>query len=621
MRTQPLTIASRWAVPGCLLLTILLSACSSGGGGGGVTPPADAPVLSLTPQAVKTFRFTWDDVEGETEYRLLEDPDGSSGYVEVASIDADSESHDHIVFLPARINARYILEACNAGGCAESAPVHVVVETLAEAIGYVKASNTAENHLFGSSVALAADGATLAVGAPREDSDATGIEGIGSNNPALNSGAVYVFTLAGGVWSQQAYIKASNTGAGDLFGWSIALSANGDTLAVGAPSEDSDATGTHELPHGAEDNDDAPNSGAVYVFTRSGGTWTQQAYVKASNTGQNDQFGVSAALSGDGDTLAVGATAEDSDATGVFPDLPHGAEDNDDAPSSGAAYVFTRTGGTWTQQAYVKASNTGQNDQFGISAALSGDGDTLAVGANFEDSDATGVFPDLPHDVENNDDALNGGAVYVFTRTSGAWSQQVYVKASNTSAGDRFGESIALSDDGDVLAVGALQEDSDATGINGDEDNGDAPNSGAVYVFTRDGIAWSQQAFVKASNTGANDRFGHSVTLSADGETLAVGANQEDSNALGINGDEDNDDASTSGAAYVYTRTGNAWSQQAYVKASNTGTNDEFGYSIAISANGDTLAVGARTEAGNATGLDGDQDNDDAIDSGALFLY
>jgi trimeric autotransporter adhesin len=249
------------ALAGALLLTAMLSACGGSGGGGGVAPPADAPVLSLTPQAVKTLRFTWDDVEGETEYRLLEDPDGGSGYTEIASLAADSEVHDHIVFLPARINARYLLQACSAGGCTDSAPVHVA-GVLAEAIGYVKASNTGAGDEFGWSVALSADGDTLAVGAPLEDSNATGVNGDGANNDASNSGAVYVFTRAGATWAQQAYVKASNTGANDRFGHSVALSADGDTLAVGAYFEDSNATGVN----GDQDNNAASNSGAVYLY-------------------------------------------------------------------------------------------------------------------------------------------------------------------------------------------------------------------------------------------------------------------------------------------------------------------------------------------------------------------
>ncbi|PIE68227.1 MAG: integrin, partial [Deltaproteobacteria bacterium] len=351
--------------------------------------------------------------------------------------------------------------------------------------------------------------------------------------------------------TQQAYIKASNTNAGDVFGWSVALSADGNTLAVGAYLEDSDATGIG----GEQANNDANKAGAVYIFTRTGTTWSQQTYIKASNTDANDWFGYSVALSADGNTLAVGAHLEDSDATGI-----DGDEANNSADGAGAVYVFTRTGTSWSHQAYIKASNTDVGDNFGFSVALSSEGNTLAVGAYFEDSNGN----------EANNSKSQAGAVYVFSRTGTTWSQQAYIKAANTDAYDSFGYSVALSADGNTLAVGAYQEDSSATGINGDKNDNGANSAGAVYIFTRTGTNWNQQAYIKASNTDADDYFGESVTLSADGNTLAVGATGEDSNATGINGDKDNNSTNDAGAVYVFNRTGIFWSQQAYIKASNT---------------------------------------------------
>ncbi len=165
-----------------------------------------------------------------------------------------------------------------------------------------------------------------------------------------------------------------------------------------------------------------------------------------------------------------------------------------------------------------------------------------------------------------------------------------------------------------------------ATGIDGNEDDDSAARSGAVYVFTRLSIGlgggdWSQRAYVKASNTDADDFFGLSVSLSGDGNTLAVGAIDEASAATGIDGNEDNDSASASGAVYVFTRSGGSWVQQAYVKASNTDASDCFGIPVSLSANGNTLAVGADHEDSNATGIDGNEDNDSAGNSGAAYLY
>jgi hypothetical protein len=308
---------------------------------------------------------------------------------------------------------------------------------------------------------------------------------------------------------------------------------------VGAPGEDSNATGVND--EDGQSDDSAFGSGAVYVFTRTGDTWTQQAYIKASNTDADDQFGRSVALSGD--TLAVGTPYEDSNATGVNDE---DGQSDDSAAYSGAVYVFTRTGDTWTQQAYIKASNTGEFDYFGARVALSGD--TLAVGAPEEASNATGVNDE---DGQSDDSAAYSGAVYVFTRTGDTWTQQAYIKASNTGAGDNFGYSVALS--GDTLAVGGPGEASNATGVNDPDGqlNGDAAFSGAVYVFTRTGDIWTQQAYIKASNTDENDLFGYSVALS--GDTLAVGATWEASNATGVNAPDGqlNGSALESGAVYI----------------------------------------------------------------------
>jgi hypothetical protein len=178
---------------------------------------------------------------------------------------------------------------------------------------------------------------------------------------------------------------------------------------------------------------------------------------------------------------------------------------------------------------YFKASNTGDFDNFGFAVSLSGD--TLAVGANAEDSSGTGV------DGEQNDDlAMDSGAVYVFVRSGTTWSQQAYLKASNARQNAFFGRAVSLS--GDTLAVGATQEDSNATGVTTPPAQGDPSysGSGAVYIFTRTGETWTQQAFIKASNAQKNDGFGRAVSLS--GDTLAVGAAGEDSSATGVGGDQ-----------------------------------------------------------------------------------
>ncbi|MBW2736026.1 MAG: FG-GAP repeat protein, partial [Deltaproteobacteria bacterium] len=176
--------------------------------------------------------------------------------------------------------------------------------------------------------------------------------------------------------------------------------------------------------------------------------------------------------------------------------------------------------------------------------------------------------------------------------------------------------SVSLS--GDTLAVGAVGEDSVATGVDGNERDNSVSVSGAAYVFTRVGSTWSQQAYLKASNTvGVGDQFGCSISLS--GDTLAVGAHREDSSATGVDGDQSDNSAVWSGAVYVFTRTGSTWSHPAYLKAPNTAANDLFGHCVSVS--GDDLAVGAEGEGSSATGVDGDPSDNNALESGAVYFF
>lgn len=528
-----------------------LVACADGGGGVGVgsggnlARPAAPLNVTLTPTAIKAFHLTWQDVAGETEYRLLEEPAPGDGFSAIASLPADTTDYDHIAFLPLRVNARYIIQACNSTGCADSAPVSV--SDLLPAVGYLTAPAGEAGDFFSFSVALSGDGQTLAVGAPFEDST------------VWDSGAVYVFVRNGSSWDPQVELRASSPGASDWLGFSLALSEDGNTLAVGVPLAD----------HGAID------SGAVRIFVRAGGVWTEQAVLTAATPEAGEQFGTNLSLSADGHTLAVGAPRND-----VV------------APDSGAAYLFTRAGSIWTQQASLKAGTPAAGDQFGTSLSLSADGHTLAVGAPFTDSVS-----------------LDAGAVHVFAFDGSSWIHETVLPASNAEANDQFGLRVALSPDGLALAVGAPFEDSAATGIDGDQSNNLAPDSGAVYLYTRSGSLWTQQAYVKASNTETGDWFGTALAFSADGSTLAIGALQEDSRALGINGDQTDNGAIDSGAVYLFTRNGGIWTQQAYIKPSNTEAGDWFGVSLSLSADGRTLAVGSPLK---------DSPN---LDSGAIYLY
>lgn len=195
-----------------------------------------------------------------------------------------------------------------------------------------------------------------------------------------------------------------------------------------------------------------------------------------------------------------------------------------------------------------------------------------------------------------------------------------YIKDSNTDGLDCFSSAISISADGDYLTVGAEFEDSNSVGINGNQSNNGALNSGAVYIFTRSSGVWVQQAYIKAFNTETNDNFGSALSLRADGSRLVVGASSEDSNAIGIGGNQADNSQSGSGAVYSYERLGSVWLVGDYIKASNAQSGDVFGIVITLSADTNRLVIGALGEDSNATGIGGDQTNNAASFSGAVYV-
>jgi len=360
------------------------------------------------------------------------------------------------------------------------------------------ASDGAPQDWFGFSVAL--DGETALVGTPYDDVGAT-----------PDQGTAYVFVRSGTTWSQQAQLAASDGAGQDCFGYSVAL--DGETALVGAPYDDVGAT---------------TDQGTVYVFARSGTTWSQQAQLVASDGAGQDCFGESVALAGD--TVVVGTSWHDANAT----------------TDQGAAYVFVRNGTTWSQQAQLVAADGASQDRFGYSVAL--DGETALVGAPYDDVDSD----------------VNQGSAYVFVRSGTSWSQQAQLIASGGASQDRFGYSVAL--DGETALVGVPYSD-----------RGADADQGAAYVFVRSGTGWSQQAQFTAAAGDAADFFGGAVALA--GDTALVGAYGDD---VGANANQ--------GSAYVFARNGTTWSQQAQLVASDGAGQDWFGCSVALQ--GETALVG-----------------------------
>jgi len=309
---------------------------------------------------------------------------------------------------------------------------------------------------------------------------------------------------------------ASDAKEGDELGWSVKIS--GDIALVGAPLKDNECP-PDPLSSMLEDC----NTGSIYVFEKNGNTWKEQAILTATNVSAG--FGWSVGISGD--TIIGGAQFEDIAGT-----------------LSGSAYVFTRSGSTWTEEAKLTASDVAAGDEFGRTVSISGD--TVIVGA-FRDDDA----------------GTDSGSAYVFTRSGNIWTEEAKLTASDAAAGDEFGRTVSIS--GDTVIVGASS-------------NADAgTDSGSAYVFTRSGNIWTEEAKLTASDADAGDYFGYSVSIS--GDTAIIGANRYDN--VGFH----------SGAAYVFTRSGNTWTEGAKLTASDAGQNHFFGYSVSIS--GDKAIVGA----------------------------
>lgn len=436
---------------------------------------------------------------------------------------------------------------------------------------YLKASNTDTGDDFGRVIALSADGTILAVGAFREDSPADGVNQSDANEAADtrigNFGAVYVFVRTDAEWSQEAYLKASNSELDDWFGQSLAISADGTTLAVGAPGEDSGSID-------AQSSNAAESSGAVYVFTRAAGTWTQEAYLKAARPALFDNFGASVALSGDGSLLAIGV-----------PEATSG---------SGAVHIFTRANAAWTPRQQL----TGSAGGFGKRLALSLDGATLAAGAPGEEVG----------------EVAGAGAVHVFARTNDTWARQTRVVAPDPRSDDEFGATLAISENGATLAVGAPRE---VSATDGGVGGSDTP-TGAVHLFSRDGTAWNAADHLALASGDAGNLFGLSIALSPDATNLAIGAPTEPRSA-----DHEVPDScagSLGGTVYRFAKLGATWGARTSIQGSNTCKDDYFGQAVGLSRDGSILAVGANGEDSAAHGIDQDKDDNSAHDAGAVYV-
>lgn len=604
---------------------LLLTACGGGGSDGGgtigssssaavssssssssepVAAPENAPEgLTLQLHAIKQFRFQWEMVESADYYQLYENVDGASGFTLIAD-NLETTEYQMEVPLYLRTQASYMVQACNVGGCSAASESASVSGNMAEAVGYIKAPMTLGSIMiegqewpvgqyFGG-LALSGDGSTLAVatlndlgGDAHTDSDAeTRFEEGGP--------AVFVYRKGEAGWELIGKIG----GLSDTVS-SLELTHDGERLALGMANEDGGSTGIN----GDESDQSSPMSGAVYVF-RLGDTWQQEAYLKASNAESYDQFGGELAFSSDGTTLAVGAEGERSASAGV-----NGDETNDeDMYAQGAAYLFYFSEETWTQQAYIKATDNEARlrpNQFGRSMDFAENGSTLAVGA-------TG----WAYLGDGDDATVYYSAVYLYHKDGeGQWQTGAKVVSPDPVLGSKFGSSVALSHDGTLLAVGESHRFLPAQHPFAQPE---LEGQGKVHLFG--GEQWNLQATLIPENGIKPNRFGSEIALTDSGDHLVVCAPFDNSDSVALEDDTGAEALEESGAAYVFTRHGDVWQQTAFINSPNPDTDDWFCGSLGMSATGDVLAVGASGEGGSATDIGGEFDNN-AEDAGAVYLY
>jgi hypothetical protein len=419
---------------------------------------------------------------------------------------------------------------------------------------YIKAASLSFIDYFGGisgqpkGIALHKD--TLAVGMLNEDSTQTTITNGGAvptDNSRTDSGAVYVFKRTGATWAFEAFIKASNAVSKDNFGYTLAL--HGDTLAVSSKNDSSQNVITNGAAVASTDVSYV-DSGAVYIYKRTGSTWAQEAFIKSSNSDYGDLFGSTVALSGN--TLIVGASGED----GLTNTTTSGglADNGNEVTDSGAVYVFNRADSLWSQTAYIKAPNAKANDKFGASVvAISGD--LIALGHSFDTSNQNTITNGTAASMDTS--LLKAGSVFIYKRNGDLWEREAYIKASNNAASQLFGADLSLS--GNTLVVSSAGDGSNQTTITNDMSsslNTSAALSGAAFVYQRGSAGWFQEAYLKAPNAEASDKFGSSVAIS--GDTIVVGATNEKSSQSTItNGPTASADntVTNAGAAYVFRNT------------------------------------------------------------------
>lgn len=391
-------------------------------------------------------------------------------------------------------------------------------------------ADKAAGDLVGYSVAISSDGTRIAISNLWGDSDAV-----------TDCGKVYVYSYSGTSWTREAILTASDKATNSQYGISVAISGDGTRIIVGA---------SHALP------DAITESGAAYVYSRSGSTWSQETILFASDKAALDAFGTAVDIDEAGIRVAVGAIGADP-----------GALD-----AAGKVYIFWRSGAIWTEGAILTASDKAAGDNFGSSVKLTAESDRIIIGA--------------PNKTVNAE--TNHGQAYVFLRLESAWSEEAILNDLVTANVQNFGNSVSLTGIGDRAVVGAHNSTAGALS-----------NAGLAYVFSQSSAVWTQEAVLQASTPEAGAIFGQSVDISSDGKIIVVGSPLVNASAI-----------VDSGAAYIFLRNGLIWNQEAINHASDKLTQDRFGWSVAISSAGRDLIIGSPY--GDVSGI---------ADAGKAYLF
>ena len=387
------------------------------------------------------------------------------------------------------------------------------------------------NDHFGHSISVDHSGKRVAITSLR-----------GNTGTILDTGAVHIFYNSETGWIQEAKLTPSDGRTNDNFGYAVSINKDGSKIVVGSPNHD---------PF------DVFNAGVAYIYTRLDNSWVEEAKLVPSDMNANNYFGSAVAISDSGNRVAIGAHRRD----------------NILVVNTGGVYTYLKDEtDEWIEESILVTSDGRDYDNFGYSLSMTGDGTRLAIGSRFQDGSSI----------------VNIGAVYIFSRLGDEWAEEAKITASDKALFDMFGYSVDITSDGSRVVIGAyLAEDGVIT------------DAGIVYVFTRNGVEWTQEARLTSGKRKKKDRLGCSVSIDDNGKRIVAGAYLADIN-----------EAVDSGAAYIFLRTHDTWTLSNELVPVDSSANSQFGWSVAISGDGDNIHIGSIKA--NSLGV---------MDSGASYMF